>query len=144
VIADGAQLEQILAPISAWARSRPDIRGLALVGSWARGSAQSDSDIDLMLLVSEPQKFRSDEHWLTEIDWAGGRVADWHDAEYGSSWSRHVALEPRCQIEFTFCAPAWASTDPIDAGTANVVSGGCRVLVDKMQLFGNLLTAVSP
>jgi hypothetical protein len=53
-------------------------------------------------------------------------------------------LEPRCQIEFTFCAPAWASTDPIDAGTANVVSGGCRVLVDKMQLFGNLLTAVSP
>jgi len=26
----------------------------------------------------------------------------------------------------------------------NVVSGGCRILVDKMQLFANLLTAVSP
>ncbi len=140
----GAQLEEILAPISAWACSRSDIHGLALVGSWARGSARSDSDIDVMLLVSEPQKFCSDEHWLTEIAWTGGRVAGWHDAEYGSAWSRHVALEPHCEIEFTFCTPSWAATDPIDTGTANVVSGGCRVLVDKMRLFGNLLTAVSP
>jgi hypothetical protein len=143
-MADGAQLEQILAPIAAWARSRSDVHGLALVGSWARGAARRDSDIDLMLLVPEPQTFRSDEHWLTEIDWAGGQVADWRDAEYGSAWSRHVALEPYCQIEFTFCAPSWAATDPIDAGTVNVVSGGCRVLVDKVQLFESLLTAVSP
>ena len=97
-----------------------------------------------MLLVSEPQKFRSDDHWLTEIDWAGGRVAGWHDAEYGSAWSRHVALEPHGEIEFTFCTPSWAATDPIDAGTANVVSGGCRILVDKTKLFDNLLTAASP
>jgi hypothetical protein len=97
-----------------------------------------------MLLVGEPQTFRSDEHWLTEIDWGDGRVTDWHDAEYGSAWSRHVALEPHCQIEFTFCMPSWAATDPIDTGTANVISGGCRILVDKVKLFGNLLTAVSP
>ena len=97
-----------------------------------------------MLLVSQPQSFRSDDHWLTEIDWAAGRVAGWHDAEYGSAWSRHVELKPYCQIEFTFSTLAWAATDPIDTGTVNVVSGGCRILVDKMQLFGNLLTAVSP
>jgi predicted nucleotidyltransferase len=132
VIADGAQLEQILAPISAWARSRSDVHGLALVGSWARGSARRDSDIDLMLLVPKPRTFRSDEHWLAEIDWADGRVAGWRDAEYGSAWSRHVELEPHCKI------------DPIDAGTAKVVSDGCRILVDKTHLFGNLLTAVSP
>jgi len=97
-----------------------------------------------MLLVPEPQTFRCDEHWLSEIGWAGGRVADWHDAEYGSAWSRHVALEPHCRIEFTFCTPSWAATDPIDTGTVNVVSGGCRILVDKTKLFSNLLTAVSP
>jgi hypothetical protein len=97
-----------------------------------------------MLLVPEPQSFRSDEHWLSEIDWAGERVADWHDAAYGSAWSRHVELQPHGEIEFTFCAPSWAATDPIDTGTAKVVSGGCRILVDKMKLFGNLLTAVSP
>jgi hypothetical protein len=97
-----------------------------------------------MLLVPEPQTFRSDEHWLSEIDWAGGRVADWRDAEYGLAWSRHVELEPHCEIEFTFSTLAWAATDPIDTGTLNVVSGGCRILVDKRQLFGSLLTAVSP
>jgi uncharacterized protein len=141
---DCAQFEQILAPISAWARSRSDIHGLALVGSWADGSARNDSDIDLMLLVPQPQTFRSDQHWLTEIDWAGRRVAGWHDVEYGAAWSRHVELEPRCEIEFTFCPPSWATTNPIDTGTANVVSGGCRILIDKMKLFGKLLTAVSP
>jgi hypothetical protein len=97
-----------------------------------------------MLLVGEPQTFRSDEHWLAEITWADGRVAGWRDAEYGSAWSRHVALEPICEIEFTFCTPAWAATDPMDTGTADVLSGGCRILIDKAQLFSNLLSALSP
>src|SRR4029077_7130049 len=101
VMADGAQLEQILAPISAWARSRADIHGLALVGSWARESARRDSDIDLVLVVPDPQKFRFDEHWLTEIDWAGGRVADWHDADYGSAFAPPASFKPHFPIRCT-------------------------------------------
>jgi uncharacterized protein len=139
-----AQFEQILAPITAWAHSRSDILGVALVGSWGRGAGRCDSDIDLILLVAEPQMFRHDECWLDEIDWSDKSVAGWCDAEYGLAWSRHVELKPHCEIEFTFCEPSWASTDPIDAGTVNIVSGGCRILVDKAKLFGNLLTAASP
>lgn len=71
-------------------------------------------------------------------------MAGWRDADYGLAWSRHVELAPLANIEFTFCEPSWAATDPIEVGTVNALSGGCRVLVDKANLFANLLTAALP
>src|SRR6266540_1179413 len=139
-----AQLDQILAPVSAWACSRSEVLGLALVGSRACGAARQDSDIDLMLLVSEPRRFRRDERWLAEIRWSDRRVVAWHDADYGIAWSRHVRLEPACAIEFTFCDPSRAATDPVDPGTSMVVSKGCRALLDKAGLFENLLAVTAP
>jgi predicted nucleotidyltransferase len=139
-----AQLAPILAPVTAWARPRADILGLAVVGSWARGTARAGSDIDLILSVSEPQAFRSNERWLAELAWREGRVAAWHDADYGAAWSRHVRLDSDREIEFTFCGPRWATTDPVDPGTAAVVSNGCRVLLDKSRLFEKLLAVTSP
>ena len=136
-----AQLEHVLAPVAAWARSRADVFGLALVGSWARGAGRPDSDIDLVLLVSDPQAFRHGDGWLADIGWSTQRVVDWHDVEYGTAWSRHVRLEPPCEIEFTFCARSWARTCPVDLGTFEVVSGGCGVLLDKKGLFERLLAA---
>ena len=143
-MADNGELEQILAPITAWARSRPDILGLALLGSWARGTARPDSDIDLLFVASEPQAYRYNDFWLTEISWPDAYVAGWRDADYGVVWSRHVQLEPMREIEFSFCAPSWAATDPVDAGTANVVANGCRILLDKSRLLEKLLAVVSP
>jgi len=142
-MADIAQLDHILAPVVAWARSRSDILGLAVTGSWARGTARQDSDIDLIVLVSGPQAFRYDETWLAEIPWHQGRIVGWHDADYGTVWSRHVRMEPPCEVEFTFCGQAWAATDPVDPGTASVVANGLRVLLDKARLFENLLAATS-
>ena len=139
-----AQRDQVLAPVSAWARSRPDVLGLALVGSWACGRARQDSDVDLLLLVSEPQIFRRDERWMAEIRWLDRRVVGWHDVDYGVAWSRHVRLQPACEIEFTFCDPSWAATDPVDPGTATVVSGGCRRLLDKAGLLEGLLAVTAP
>jgi uncharacterized protein len=145
-MADATALEEIVDPIVcaivSWARRRPDIRGLALAGSWARGAARPDSDIDLILLVNEPETFRHQD-WLDEITWHNGHVVHWHDADYGAAWSRHLQLSASGEIEFTFCRPSWADTDPVDAGTAEVVSGGCRILLDKSGLFEKLLSVVS-
>jgi uncharacterized protein len=141
-MAETTRLDQVLEPIAAWARPRPDILGLAVVGSWARGAAGPDSDIDLMLLVPDPEAFRSDRLWPVEIPWGKGRVTGWHDAQYGIAWSRHVKLEPPCEIEFTFCDPSWATTNPVDRGTVNVVSEGCLVVLDRVQLFQELLAVI--
>jgi len=139
---DSERLEKVLAPIIAWARWRTDILALALVGSHARDTAGPRSDVDLIVLVSEPETFRRDKTWLGEIAWGNGTIVIQRDADYGSAWSRHVEAD-NCEFEFTFAGLAWAATDPIDAGTARVISGGCRSLIDKTNFFGNLLTAGS-
>jgi hypothetical protein len=143
VTLDTARLDGILAPVVAWARCRSDIVGVALAGSWVRGAARDDSDIDLILLVADPRIFRRDD-WLAEIQWHEARPAQWRDADYGVVWSRHVRLIPPCEIELTFCSPSWAGTDPVDAGTAKVISDGCQVLLDKSGLFKKLLSVCSP
>ena len=117
--------------------------GLALVGSWACGRARQDFDVDLLLLVSEPKSFVA-----TSDGWPkfAGSIDAWSDGTMliRSAWSRHVRLQPACEIEFTFCDPSWAATDPVDPGTATVVSGGCRRLLDKAGLFEGLLAVTAP
>jgi nucleotidyltransferase-like protein len=143
---DAATLDEMVAPIIdpvvPWARRRSDVLGLAVVGSWARGTARGDSDIDLVLLVREPEDFRGQD-WPGEIAWCEACVAQWHDADYGVAWSSHLQLSDSREIEFTFCRPSWADTDPVEEGTAQVISGGCRVLLDKSGLFEKLLSVVS-
>ena len=46
------------------------------------------------------------------------------------------------KIEFTFCSPSSAAIDPVDPGTAAVVSNGWRVLLDKAGRFENLALAI--
>lgn len=127
----------LLEVVTAWAESRSDILGLALVGSWARDTASPDSDIDLVLLTPNPGVFRISTTWLTEIQWPklGLSVQSCRDAKYGVVWSRHVKLSDGMVIEFSFGFPSWAATCPCDAGTRSVVSRGCRVLFDPAGLL---------
>lgn len=142
----GAELtEAILRVAAGWAASQPDILGLALVGSWARGTARPDSDIDLMVLAQDPERFRRERTWLFEIDWAlvGLPVIGWRDADYGAVWSRHVTLADAVEIEFAFGPLAWANPAPIDEGTFEVAAHGLRPLHDPHGQFAALLVALS-
>src|SRR4030095_6881014 len=127
--------------IAAWAASRPDIVGLALIGSWARRAATPSSDIDLIILAAEPQAFR-DQVWPNEISWAAPmHLSGWRDADYGALWSRHIQLSGGPEIEISFADRSWARTSPCDRATSNIVRGGCRILIDKENLFERLEAA---
>ena len=76
-------------------RGRRDILALALVGSWARGEARTNSDIDLMFLTEQPLLFRKNAAWLKEIDWDDRQIERWEDKDYGAVWSRHVYLHSK-------------------------------------------------
>jgi len=71
---------RILEVIIGWAKVHEDIRGVALVGSHARGTARLDSDIDLVVLADNPEAFRTDGSWIEAIDWRplGRRIARRH------------------------------------------------------------------
>ena len=137
-------VQHLLRVIQDWAKARDTILGLAVVGSWARGTAQKDSDLDIMLLVDSPKNYRAETNWLATIEWhgAGFHLDDYRDADYGKAWSRHVRLIPSAEVEFTFADKYWAATDPIDEGTKEVIANGCHILLDNKRLFARLLEAV--
>ena len=134
----------ILAQVTRWAANRDDIVAIALVGSWARGTAREDSDVDLVLLTPHPLWFRRTDRWLNQIDWhaIGSQVATWRDADYGVVWSRHLRLADGTEIEFGFGPLTWASVDPVDPGTLQVISDGCRILFDPQGLLEKLVKQV--
>src|SRR5258708_5014906 len=115
--ADVGPIEPLLDAVAKWAASRPDILGIALIGSWARGTATGASDVDLIILAVQPEAFR-DANWPNEIPWAvQTHAVGWHDVRYGAVWSRHVQLSNAREIEFSFAERSWAATDPVDRST---------------------------
>ena len=123
-----------------WTGEHPRV---ALIGSHARNAAGQDSDIDLLLLCAEPDRFR-DQAWVAGINWspAGLHLTRWCDEEYGAVWSRRVWFDFQCEIEFAFASLAWADTSPVDRGTTRVVAGGCRILYDPDDLVNRLKLAL--
>jgi uncharacterized protein len=126
-----------------WARGRTDVVAVALVGSHARGAARPDSDVDFVVVTTEPEFYRA-AAWPAQIVWpSGGSVRPaWADAAYGALWARHLELTDGTRVEVGFAAPAWARVRPVDAGTAAVVRGGCEVLWDPSGLLATLRRAV--
>lgn len=118
--------------IGAWVRSRPELRALALAGSWARGVARPDSDLDLLILTHETEQYRSGLHWFYQIILpAPFRVVCGKWVQYGAVWSCHAALDPVGELELSFAALDWTATDPVDAGSRRVIQEGFTVIVDK-------------
>jgi len=136
-----ALITSLLAIIVQWAVNSPHILATALVGSYAQGTARLDSDIDIMVITSNPEFFRQETQWIYEIGWdqLGLSIAGWKDAEYGLVRSRHVLLSNGLEVEFSFGLPQWAAIDPIDAGTKQVILDGCWILLDPTGLLNQLL-----
>jgi aminoglycoside 6-adenylyltransferase len=49
-----------------WGQRRPDVRAGVILGSWARNEMPADnmSDLDLLVIVSDPSVFLSETSWL--------------------------------------------------------------------------------
>ena len=123
--------------LSVWAQQRSDIRALALVGSWAYGAPQPESDVDVVLLTEAPSDYIERDDWLEEI----GAVRLVRTLAWGVITERRFALPSGLEVEVGIGTPAWAAVDPLDAGTRKVVSDGMRVLYDPDRLLAGLLAA---
>lgn len=119
-------ISEFLAKVSSWATSQPDIAALALVGSHARGTASVSSDIDLVILVANPDIY------LDDTAWAGafGQVERQQLEEWGQVSSLRVWYADGREVEFGVTDLGWAA-NPIDEGTASVIAGGIQVLYER-------------
>ena len=99
-----------------------------------------DSDIDFVLLTV------SKDHYVTGNEWVAEAVSQQADIvqtqEWGPLTERRVRLPSGLDVDFGFAAPSWASTDPVDPGTVQVVVGGCVPLVDPESHFARLIAVV--
>jgi hypothetical protein len=131
-------VEVFLQAFVRWAERQWEIEAVALVGSWARGEARPGSDIDLVLVVADPATYLNDDAWLRQF---GTLRAVWRE-DWGLVQSRRALYEDGSEVEFGLTTLEWLATDRLDAGTAAVIRGGVRVLLDRTGNLGRLIAAV--
>ncbi|MFI7502655.1 nucleotidyltransferase domain-containing protein [Streptomyces sp. NPDC049687] len=132
-----AEMRGVVDRVTRWAVRRADVVGLLLVGSCARGSARPDSDVDLVLLVEEPDLYTADGGCVRELDLGEVvRVRAWGPV----TEVRHVTGSG-LEVELGVTSADWARTDPVDAGTCRVVTDGARVLHDPCGVLAALIRA---
>lgn len=105
------------------------------MGSWARGSAGVDSDVDIVILTDAPSQYLEFDDWAAELDVAGFiGLRNW-----GALTERRAITSTNIEVEFGITTPAWASVDPVDDGTRRVVRDGIRILYDPAGLLDRLV-----
>ena len=119
-----------------WAASQSDIKGIALVGSYARGTAGPGSDLDLIVLTSDPRRYLQDRSWLLQF----GPVVRTQNETWGRVDTVRSTYEPGLEVEYNFAPLEWADV-PVDSGTRRVVKEGFRVLFDPEGMLEALRAA---
>lgn len=114
----------------AWASHEPDVHGIALVGSYTRGTARDDSDIDLVILTKQPSAYLENILWIERF----GPVEKHQTENYGKLTSLRVWYQNGVEMEYGITTPDWAAT-PLDAGTREVMRGGLKVLFERGDLL---------
>lgn len=132
------QLATFLNNLSAWAETRSDVVGLALVGSHARGAGRPDSDVDLVMLCVKPIALANRNDWVARF----GRVREIISETYGVVRALRVYYENGLEVEFGLTPLKW-TTIPLDAGTQRVISDGMYILYDQMGFLQNAALAAS-
>lgn len=130
---DADRTNQLCHLATQWVLEHDDLRGLLLVGSWARHEARPDSDLDLVIICTQPEQYRDLRASPIPFEFVQQKLV-----EYGAVFSHHVTLADGAEVELAFAALSWAATDPMDDGTREVISRGMKSLVDKDGLLKEL------
>ena len=112
--------------LRAWVEPRQDVRALAVVGSVARGEARPDSDVDVVLLTTDPARYLESVEWVSDL----GTARRVELESYGRVTSVRAVYDDGIEVEFAIAASDWASA-PFDAGTVEVARNGIVVLLDR-------------
>ncbi len=96
-----------------------------------------DSDVDIVLLTTKKEFYLGDEAWVREL--GGLRIV--RTQEWGPTTERRFVLPSGLEVEVGVAPPSWATTDPVDPGTRNVVRDGMSILYDPGGLLEQLAEA---
>ncbi|MBM3137377.1 MAG: nucleotidyltransferase domain-containing protein [Chloroflexi bacterium] len=109
-----------------WGKSADDISALILIGSYARGEVRQDSDIDLVIIAENPERYFLNQSWLKVFD---NPLRTEHE-DWGLVQSLRVWFGSGLEVEFGFTSKVWIS-EPLAEGTRQTLSDGYRILLEK-------------
>ena len=116
--------------VTDWVTYAEPVLGVALCGSYARGFADADSDVDLIVVSQDPKPFLSNHSRLDGF----GSIVTVQQEDYGPVQSLRAVLDPELEVEFGLCGSSWAPP-PIDDGPAAVISVEFKILYDPGDLI---------
>jgi uncharacterized protein len=131
-------VDAVLRAAHSLARAEPSVHAIALVGSCARGTAGPDSDIDLVVLTTDPDELCDRQDWFTHF----GSVHLVRQRQFGDVTERRLRRSDGVEIEVGLAPLAWARTVPLDPGTARVVAEGFSIVLDPDGTLAELALAV--
>ena len=129
------QVRDFLIKFRRWAASRPDILGVALVGSYARNQATDTSDVDLAIVAKQPEIYLRDTQWARHF----GTVNCQQSENYGKVTSVRVWYPGEFEVEYGFTDETWCAL-PVDEGTKQVISHGMQILTERASTLSRLIT----
>ncbi|CAN5124029.1 hypothetical protein BH20ACT13_BH20ACT13_19190 [soil metagenome] len=120
-----------------WASEREDIRALLVVGSQARAKVPADrwSDLDIVLIVDDPEPYAEDPSWVREF---GQPVLTFLEDTPVGQRERRVLYETGEDVDFPLIQVTALELLEQSENAANLLARGYRVLVDRIGLAERL------
>ncbi len=133
--------EQLIERFVAWAQARADLRAAIVLGSRARADRPADdwSDLDIVLVVTDPKPYLISADWLMDIGnfW----ITFVEPTATGGEMERRVLFKDGLDVDFSIVPYARIEQMIQDGFPTEVVEGfrrGMRVLLDRDGLAGRL------
>ena len=132
-------IDDFLERVKKWAETQNDIKAILLVGSYARSQAHEDSDIDLVLLTNEPNKYLDDYSFTKNF----GCIKEIKKEFWGRVTSLRIWYREGFEVELGITTPDWITEDPLDAETLRTIKDGAKVVINRIGNLEKLITSVS-
>lgn len=124
-------MDALLERLVAWASDRQDIRAAVVIGSYARADRPADewSDLDIVLIASDPERYLSTAEWLRQFGdpW----LTFVEPTPVGNLRERRVLYAGALDVDFTVMTPGLLPQMVQDSAAAEILRRGMRVLLDK-------------
>lgn len=135
---DEGSSNELLSAIVAWAIQDPDVRGLILTGSRARGESDDLSDFDIEMFVQNPDRYVQSDAWMAEIRsiWVYLPLEDG-----AGNPTRLVIFEGGAKVDFSIYPVGVLKERVVGGESSPLYDRGFKVLVDKDDLAAKLPTS---
>jgi predicted nucleotidyltransferase len=134
------RIEQVLRDARRLATVLPGVVAVGLAGSWARNEGRPESDVDIVLLLTDPAAALDRTAWFSVF---GENVELVRSSDFGAMQERRLRLNDGLVVEVGVGGREWASIHPLDPGTAGVVRDGFVSLYDPGHVLDALQRAVA-